>query len=147
MFCPHCGKSIDGKARFCDKCGNSVKPLFSDTLSNITKEFKDFAIPTTLIICIISILNTIYTLHFRLTNQEYLGYDVTWDGMAIAETYGIAPELKLPISFVPFTVIALTILLVSFDKTLSTRKKVGLITIGVVFSTLSLLMIWINVQV
>ena len=146
MFCPKCGKPVDHETRYCDQCGANTTPFSLNTFSNLAKEVKGYIIPTALIVSLISVLSTIYILYFRIVNQEYLGYKINSHGTGFMEVCGIAPEWKLPISFIPFTATAIAILLVILDKNLSMPKKVGLVIINLIFAILSLLIIWIDVR-
>ena len=140
MFCPKCGKQISGESNFCKECGAPLQ-----LLPPTTQDPKNYSVPTALIVSIMSVVSAIYILYFRIVNQEFLGYDVTHGGTGIDKFYGIDPDVKPLISFIPLTVMVVAALMVAFDKTLSKKKRISVLIVSAVFAIISLLLIWINI--
>lgn len=135
MFCSKCGKELKEDAVFCDDCGT---PTTAQSKSAVQKSEAP-NIPTVLLSYIISILTTIASFYLRVANWEFLDKELKL--VSIVSVYGISPDKKTLMAFLPIAALILVFLLIGFDKKLSSKKKIKTLCFAILFAVVSLLLI------
>ena len=136
MFCSKCGKEISENAAFCSSCGVAITAQREAIVQKETVP----TIPTILLSHIISMLTTIISFCLRASNWEFLDVEF-FMAASIRTVYGVSPDKKPIMICLPIAALMIVLLLVSFDKKLSTKKKTLSLIHAAFFAVLSILFI------